>query len=83
MPEEIAIARQQQPKHASAATNQRATIDELLGMATWRDPLITTDTHLFEIAMTAKEVLHTTGTCQMRTLVCELHMGFQVPYIYN
>jgi hypothetical protein len=41
------------------------------------------DTHLLKFQCLQKKVFHTTGKCLRHTMVCELHMALQVPYIYN
>jgi hypothetical protein len=40
-----------------------------------------TDTHLLKLQQLQRKVLYTTGKCQMRTLVCELHMAFKVTHL--
>jgi hypothetical protein len=43
----------------------------------------TTETHLLKLQRLQNKVLHTIGKLQRRTPVCDLHMAFQLPYVYD
>jgi hypothetical protein len=41
------------------------------------------ETHLLKLQRLQNKVLHTIGKLPRRTPVRDLHMGFQIPYIYD
>jgi hypothetical protein len=41
------------------------------------------DDHLLKLQRLQNKVLHTIGNFPRRTLVCDLHMAFKLPYIYD
>jgi hypothetical protein len=41
------------------------------------------DNHLLKLQCLQNNVLHTTGNFWRRTLVCDLHMAFKLPHLYD
>jgi hypothetical protein len=41
------------------------------------------DTYLLNLQCLQNKVLHTTGNFPRCTPVCDLHMAFHLPYVYN
>jgi ribosome-interacting GTPase 1 len=78
-PEETAVAMQRMGKHASAATNQHAAIEELLEMVFYMQSVERLYTRTKEKSLQNK-VLCTTENFPRCTPVRELHTAFNLLY---
>jgi hypothetical protein len=73
------------PKHLSSNIKlimYRALIRSIMTYAcsTW---VFVVDTHLMKLQRLQNRVLHSIGNLDRRSPVCDLHLAFKIPYMYD